>query len=212
MHRRLLASALISLIAFMLFLFFCGCNPEKALIRKEDKAFGVVVGSDRVFPKAGARWLQIHPCVITTPKPDVIITKIDTILQEKKIFIPVKITEYKNRVLDTIIEGISVYADSNGLVVKNLNGVITKTNTVTKTVIDQTLADNQRDTINSLRIAQGTLQGQIIEKDKYGEQQKARGNKLLAWAIGLGILALIFLIVIIYMIFKGGVLSIFKKK
>lgn len=212
MIKRLVFSFVVALVLFMLFLAV-SCNPEKALIRKEDKAFGVVVGSDRVFPKVAARWLEIHPCVITAiNRTPTIITKIDTLIQEKKTFVPVKITEYKTRTLDTIIDNVSVYIDSNGIAVKNMNEVITHTKIIRDTLVDQTLVDNQRDTINSLRISQSGLSGQIIVKDKNISDQTSRGNKILAYAIGLGLLSLILIVFIIYKTIRGGVISLFKSK
>lgn len=163
-------------VTFLAWMFF-SCNPEKALIRKENKALGIVEGSRRVFPIAGADWLTIHPCVITTPRPDSIVTRIDTILKEKKIFVPFKTTEYRARMIDTIVDNVSIYADSNGIVIKNLNDAIIKTNTVYKTIVDQTLVNMQRDTINSLREQKANLLGQVGAKDAAYKEQASSQKK-----------------------------------
>lgn len=197
MIKRLLFGLFVLLIIMLAFLCISGCNPEKALIRKEDKAFGTVLGSVRIFPKVGAAWLAIHPCVITSPQPDSVTTKHNTItLTSKPVLIPFKVTEYKNRVLDTIIDGVSVYADSNGLVVKNMNEAVITTKTIYKTIVDQTLVDNQRDSINSLHEQQKQLQGYYQatsekDKDALGAAKKERDKNfwLIIAALGLGVLS-----------------------
>lgn len=153
------------------------CNPEKALMRKEDRALGIVEGSVRVFPIAGATWLKIHPCIVTQPRPDSIVTRIDTIIQKNQVYVPYKITEFKHRVIDTIVDNISIYADSNGIVVKNMNEAVVKTNTIYKTIVDQTLVNNQADTINSLRVQKENLTGQITANDIANKEQHDSDRK-----------------------------------
>lgn len=144
--RPFLVAAIILGIGWLLFFCF-GCNTAKQIERREDKSLGIVQGSPRVFPKAGQAWLDIHPCLIDSKTIHDTITNRDTVKIEKKIFIPQML--FKNQVIDTIMEGISIYADSTGITVKNLNEVVTNTRTVTVKQIDQTRVNNLTDSIHS---------------------------------------------------------------
>lgn len=183
--------ALLILLLSFIFILLNSCNPAKQLQRKEDKSLGIVLGSQRVFPQAGAAWLAIHPCITTNPKPDSIITKIDTLLQEKKVFIPVKSIQYKNKVIDTIIDNISVYSDSTGIFLKNLNPSTNTTKTIIKTIVDQTRVDNLTDSLNASSRTIAAQQGQITELRGIISDQRKEDNKktwlLIAASVGFGV-------------------------
>lgn len=180
--KKILKVLAILMVAFLVSMLFNGCNTEKYAIRKQDKAFGITVSTPRTFAQAAAIWLEIHPCLTPIIK-DSTVTKHDTITTEKKVFIPYINTQYKTKVVDTIIDGISVYVDSTGITVKNLNQKEVETKTIYQTKVDQTLVNLQKDTINSLRVQSGVKDGITQELRTSLSNQKKETNKWLWYFI-----------------------------
>ena len=92
---------------------------------------------------AGGIYQDIVPCVITTLKKDSVITKHDTTVAEKKIFIPRIL--FKNRIIDTIIDNVSIFINDTTIEVKCLEGEKTITNNITKVIVDESLANRLKD-------------------------------------------------------------------
>ena len=153
--KRLLILAAL-LVALLLYL--CGCTSE---IKKGQKAVARVNADANLQNQVAAKYLEHTPCLTPIVK-DSIVTKHDTITTEKKVLIPVKLTEYKTKTLDTIIDGISVYVDSTGITVKNLNQKEVYTKTIYQTKVDQTRVNNLTDSLNAayqqLEFKKGQLQ------------------------------------------------------
>jgi hypothetical protein len=174
-RKRLIYTLIILFVLFMCFLL--SCNSEKALIRKQDKAYGITVSTPRTFAQAAATWLAIHPCITPIIKDSTII-KHDTITTEKKVFIPV--LKYKSTTLDTIVDGISIYADSMGITVKNLEEKEVTTKTIYQTKVDQTRVNNLTDTLNAAKLVSATKDG-IIETLRTNVSDNRSENKHLWW-------------------------------
>lgn len=152
------------------------CSPEKRAIRQQDKAYGITISTPRTFQQAAKLWLDIHPCLTPIIKDSTII-KHDTITTVKKIFIPSQNEQYKIKTLDTIIDGISVFADSTGITVKNLNQKEVETRTVYQTKIDQTRVNNLTDSLNSALLQLATEKGIVSEIRTNLSDQKKDTNK-----------------------------------
>jgi len=168
-------------LAILVGALFFSCNPAQRLIRKEDKAYGITVSTPRTFSQAGALWLQIHPCVVLTK--DSIVTKHDTItVPSTPKLIPFKVTEYKTKTLDTIIDNVSLYIDSNGITVKNLNEKEVTTHTIYQTKIDQTRVDNLIDSLNQSKRESTTKDG-IIQTLREQLSETKKHNTNLWWLI-----------------------------
>jgi len=176
-----LGIALAILVGALLF----SCNPEKRAIRSQDKAYGITVSTPRTFSQAGALWLNIHPCVVTTK--DSIVTKHDTLITEKKLFIPFKVTEYKTKQLDTIIDNVSIYIDSNGITVKNLNEVQVKTEVHYQTKVDETKVKLLTDTLNFRTNQLSFKQGQLDSTTEASKAKDKKIDKLWFWLILLSV-------------------------
>lgn len=203
--RKILKFVSFVILAAGAAILFSRCNPERALQRKEDKALGVVQGSLRVFPKAGAAWLDIHPCLTPIIK-DSTVTKHDTITTEKKVFIPFVTTKYKAVLVDTIIDGISVYADSIGITVKNLNKKEVTTNTVYQTKVDQTRVNNLTDSLNSVYQQFQFKQGQLQQLNDVSNEKGKKIDKLWFWIIAISVASVLSHVLRSYL---GGWLSSF---
>ena len=158
--KKILVVLAILMVAFLASMLLSGCNAEKAAIRKQDRAFGITISTPRTFAQAAAIWLKINPCLTPIIKDSTVI-KHDTITTEKKVFIPYINTQYKTKVIDTIIDGISVYVDSTGITVKNLNQKEVYTKTIYQTKVDQTRVNNLTDSLNDLAQRYQFKQGQL---------------------------------------------------
>jgi hypothetical protein len=172
---------LIATFFFIMSMFLSGCNAEKRAVRKQDKAYGITVSTPRTFAQAGANWLAIHPCITPIIK-DSIIFHTDTLVAEKKVFIPIKTIQFKEKILDTIIDNISIYADSLGITVKNLQEAITNTKTIIQTKVDQTRVNNLTDSLNSEKRTSATKDG-IIQTISENNSGLKKSNTNLWWLV-----------------------------
>lgn len=184
--------ALLILLLSFIFILLNSCNPAKQLQRKEDKSLGIVLGSQRVFPKAGAAWLAIHPCVITTTKSDtgkIIIKEVPVTLPPVKI--PFPVYKWKQFSFDTLINGLSVYIDSNGIVISGEYICKEKTIPIKETQRDDTRVNNLTDSLNASLRTIASQQGQITElRGIISDQRKADNKKtwlLIAASVGFGV-------------------------
>ena len=170
--------ALLIILLLLIIYLLNSCNPAKQLQRKEDKSLGIVLGSQRVFPKAGAAWLAIHPCVITTTKSDtgkIIIKEVPVTLPPVKI--PFPVYKWKQFSFDTLINGLSVYIDSNGIVISGEYICKEKTIPIKETQRDDTRVDNLTDSINQSKRENATQKGQILELQTNNSESKKEANK-----------------------------------
>ncbi len=218
MRKSILTSVAITLIAFLLFLCFCGCDAAKWVQRLDEKAVRRVNASADLQIPVVNQWIKAHPFdtskkVITIPGPVVKVPEI----------ILVKDTAREKKIKDSLLllrpdcgkEAQSAYDmgwDEAEKYYKSHPITIQCPPSTKETQTDNSAVGRWQDSARIKDNMISHLQGQNGQLQDNVDKERARGNKMLAWAIGLGILALIFLIVIIYMILKGGVLSIFKKK
>ena len=119
------------------------CSYTKREQRLDDKAFDRVVTKQSLLYAAGGIYQTIKPCVVTTLKKDSVITKHDTIINQKTITIPKIVT--KNRNLDTIVDNVSIFINDTTIVVKCLEGEKTITNNITKVIVDESLVNRLKD-------------------------------------------------------------------
>ena len=143
---------------------------------------------------------------------DSVVVKHDTTTTEKKVFIPVKIPEYKTKTVDTIIDGISVYVDSTGITVKNFNEKETTTKTVYQTKVDQTRVDNLTDSLNESKQLVKFKQGQIQSISDTSKEKGKKIDTLWIWIIGISIASVLSHVLRTYaMGWIGSATSLFKK-
>ncbi len=185
-NHRIKPYLILAVLLAALLIWLSSCNVEKRAIRKQDKAYGITVSTPRTFSQAGALWLNIHPCLVTVIK-DSIVTQHDTLITEKKLFIPFKVTEYQTKQLDTIIDNVSIYIDSNGITVKNLNEVQVKTEVHYQTKVDETKVKLLTDTLNSRTNQLSFKQGQLDSVTEASKAKDKKIDKLWFWLILLSV-------------------------
>lgn len=218
MHKRVLSSLAVTLIAFLLFLCFCGCNPAKRIQRLDEKAVNRVNANVNLQIPVANAWFKTHPFdtakkITTIPGPVIKVPEI----------ILVKDTARERKIKDSLLllrpdcgeaaqQAYDLGWDEANKYFKN-HPIEIKCPPSTKEIqVDNSAVARWQDSAQIKNNLISHLQGQNEELQKNVDNERSRGNKMLAWAIGLGIFSIILLVVIIYMIFKGGVLSIFKKK
>jgi hypothetical protein len=180
---------LVVIILFLIGAILHGCSPEKRAARLDKKSLDRVVTNPVLLNDAANAYLQVHPCLETVTIDSVVI-KHDT-LPAKVIKIPYPVTQFKTKIIDTLIDGISVYADSTGIVVKNLNGVVTDSVIKYITKVDQSLVNRLMDSL----VEKGKLityyQGKYEELQDQKNELSKENTKLHLIIIGLSVILIL---------------------
>jgi hypothetical protein len=153
-----------------------GCSPAKREQRLDDKAFDRVVTKQSLLYAAGSIYQTIKPCVVTTLKKDSVITKHDTIINQKTITIPKIVT--KNRNLDTIVDNVSIFINDTTIVVKCLEGEKTITNNITKVIVDESLVNRLKDSLNKAKTEISYHKGREEAISEQNDNTIRQNNKL----------------------------------
>lgn len=167
------------------------CNPQKSLQRKDTVAVNRVNAKAELQDIVAAEYLKRKPCVATIIKDTTYLIQNDTTFVEKKIYIPIS----KTKIIDTLIDGISVYADSNGITVKNLNEtrVITKYKLQVK--IDQSRVDRLLDSLYKKDKENAYLYGQKEQLTQKVSEYKKDGAKMMWFFIFSTAISIVLLII-----------------
>ena len=160
-----------------------GCNPAKRTQRLDTKALNRVVTNPTLLNDAGNVFLKLNPCVVLTVKEDSIIFHNDTIIAEKKVIIPRIVS--KNRNIDTIIDNISIFINDSIIAVKSLEGERVITKNITKVIVDQSLVNRLKDTVDKKQRTIDTQYGENTELRTQISQYRNTINKKDALIIGL---------------------------
>ena len=183
-------------------LLFSRCSTEK----ENEKAVNRVNANANLQNEVANQYLKVHPCLPIQTKPDsVFFYSVDTVLQSIPIKIPV--INYKIKQIDTIIDNISVFMDSTGLVVKYL-GINTKETTkYIRTEVDENLVNSLRDSLQEIK------QFYAKETGKYEEsqEQNVTQSKKLAEKDLIIIAICIALALSVYLNIKPSVSSLISK-
>jgi len=148
-----------AIIALMLILVF-GCNPTKRLERKQEKAWDVFVTSPTLIKRSVSVVSALYPCINEVVRSDTnTVYVVDTFKVENKI----PFTIYKDKILDTLIDNISIYADSTGIEVKYVGKKEKTVITIKDTVLDKAALNRANDTINAYKVKEGNYVGQITQ-------------------------------------------------
>ena len=148
-----------AIIAVMLILVF-GCNPTKRLQRKQEKAWDIFVTNPTLIKRAVPIVSSLYPCINEVVRSDTnTVYVVDTFKVENKI--PYNV--YKDKILDTLIDNISIFADSTGIAVKYLGKKEKTVITIIDTVLDKAALNRANDTINVYKVKEGNYVGQITQ-------------------------------------------------
>lgn len=188
--KKAITILLLAIIAF-------SCNPTKRLERKEEKAWDVFYTSPRLLDRATPLVLAIHPCISEIVRSDTSFLYVtDTVTVTKKIPYTV------HKTIDTLIDNISVYADSTGIYVKYLGITKTITKTIRDTVIDKSALDRAIDSLNNYKVKEGAYLGQITQLGKQLDSETKERNKWMYWFWGLLAAVVSVNIILLYVKFK----------
>jgi hypothetical protein len=148
-----------AIIALMLILVF-GCNPTKRLERKQEKSWDIFVTNPTLIKRAVPIVSSLYPCINEVVRSDTnTVYVVDTFKVENKI--PYNV--YKDKILDTLIDNISIFADSTGIAVKYLGKKEKTVITIKDTVLDKAALNRANDTINVYKVKEGNYVGQITQ-------------------------------------------------
>lgn len=146
-------------IAIMLFIVF-SCNPTKRLERKQEKAWDVFVTSPILIKRSVPVVSALYPCINEIVRSDTnTIYVVDTFKIENKI--PYNV--YKDKVLDTLIDNVRIFADSTGIDVEYLGKKQTTVITIRDTAIDKREVNRLTDSLNTYKVKEGNYVGQITQ-------------------------------------------------
>lgn len=149
---------------FILIIILVGCNAEKRLARKEEKSWDVYSTSPRLVQRSVPLVSALYPCINEIVRSDTnTVYVIDSFEIEKKVPYAV----YKDKVLDTVIDNISIFSDSTGLTVKYLGKKEKTIITIRDTVIDRKETNRLTDSLNKYRVIEAGLNGKYLQLEKH---------------------------------------------
>ncbi len=108
-HKYAGVAILLGILVSILF----ACNPQKPV----RKSINRVLQNDTAFAKVGAVWQRLNPClndtVLSNQKPDTVGGEVYLI--HDSIPVPTPYAVFKNRKIDTVVGGVRVSLDTNGV-------------------------------------------------------------------------------------------------
>lgn len=150
----------ISIFAFICSLAAYSCNPAKRLERKQEKSWDIFVTNPNLIQRAVPIVAALYPCINEVVRSDTnTIYVVDTFKIENKI--PYNV--YKDKVLDTLIHNVRIFADSTGIDVEYLGKKQTTVITIRDTAIDKREVNRLTDSLNTYKVKEGNYVGQITQ-------------------------------------------------
>jgi len=140
------------------------CNSEKRLARKESKAWDIYSTSPRLVQKSVPLVAALYPCIV---KEEVVRTDTSFLYITDTLVNKIPYAVYKDKVLDTIIDNISILADSTGISVKYLGKDKVITKTIEKVKIDQSELNRLTDSLNKYKVIEAGLNGKYLQLEKH---------------------------------------------
>lgn len=148
----------------ILIMIFVACNSEKRLARKESKAWDIYSTSPRLVQKSVPLVSALYPCINEIVRSDTnTIYLIDSFLVENKV--PYNV--YKDKTLDTLIDNISIFADSTGIALKYLGKKEKTIITIRDTVIDRKETNRLNDSLVFYKVKEAGLNGKYLQLEKH---------------------------------------------
>lgn len=148
----------------ILIMIFMACNSEKRLARKESKAWDIYSTSPRLVQKSVPLVAALYPCIV---KEEVVRTDTSFLYITDTLVNKIPYAVYKDKVLDTIIDNISILADSTGISVKYLGKDKVITKTIEKVKIDQSELNRLTDSLNKYKVIEAGLNGKYLQLEKH---------------------------------------------
>jgi len=150
-------------ILFVLIVILLGCNAEKRAARKDEAAWDRYSSSPKLIQRSVPLVSALFPCIV---KEEVVRTDTSFLYITDTLVNKIPYAVYKDKVLDTIVDNISILADSTGISVKYLGKDKVITKTIEKVKIDQSALNRANDSLNEYKVKEAQLKGQILQIEK----------------------------------------------
>lgn len=154
------------LTALLVICILFSCHPEQKIARDDQKAVDRVRAKEPLVEQVTNEYFKTHPPLTKDS------VRIDSVIQIKHDTIPklIKIPYivYKNRVIDTIINNVSIFADSTGITIKVLQVNTEETRTRTKETTKEDLSAQYRlqDSLSKYRLMWEGLMHENVQIEK----------------------------------------------
>ena len=189
-------------------IFFCIFISSCSLERKLDKAHDLIMShpaaQQKIFPELLVKWPCVNDTIIHSETIDTTKTKIK--------FLPIYIPEVRlvfvgsNKYFDTLINGLSVHADSSGITIA---GEYTCSQTVKHTVSyvqDGRLLSMARDSLQKVRIEAASFAGELISNDRQFKSYNKQIRQLYLYLV----ILLVIIVVITVLWLRFNILTAVK--
>ena len=175
---------------FILIVILVGCNAEKKAARKDEAAWDRYSSSPKLIQRSVPLVSALFPCIV---KEEIVRTDTSFLYITDTLVKKIPYAVYKDKVLDTIINNISIFQDSTGISVKYLGKDKVITKTIEKVKIDQSEANRLTDSLNKYRVIEAGLNGKYLQLEKHTNEVLSDKTKwqtyfwLLVAAIGIAL-------------------------
>lgn len=149
---------------FILIIILVGCNAEKKAARQDEKAWNRYSTSPKLIQRSVPLVSALFPCIV---KEEIVRTDTSFLYITDTLVKKIPYAVYKDKVLDTIINNISIFQDSTGISVKYLGKDKVITKTIEKVKIDQSEANRLTDSLNKYRVIEAGLNGKYLQLEKH---------------------------------------------
>ncbi len=161
---------------FLILVAIFGCNAERRLAKRENKAWNIYSTSPSLVQRSVPLVKSLYPSAFEIVRSDTTFLP-DSIPYPVIQTIPVEVLKYQNRVIDTLLGTYSLYVDSLGIQIKYLG----KPQIVTKTIktwhTDTKEVDRLNDSLNNAKVKEANLKGQIAQLEKDNAEVKSEKKK-----------------------------------
>ena len=163
---------------FLILIAIFGCNAERKLAKKENKAWDIYSTSPRLVQRSVPLVKALYPSAFEIVRSDTTFLP-DSIPYPVVQTIPVEVLKYQNRVIDTLLGTYSLYVDSLGIQIKYLGEPKIITKRIETWHIDTKEVDRLNDSLNVKEVAIANLKGKYSELEKRLNETESDKNR---WA------------------------------
>lgn len=161
---------------FLILVAVFGCNAERRLAKKENKAWDIYSTSPRLVQRSVPLVKALYPSAFEIVRSDTTFLP-DSIPYPVVQTIPVEVLKYQNRVIDTLLGTFKLRVDSLGIKITYIG----KPQIITKRIetwhTDTKEVDRLNDSLNVKEVAIANLKGQIAQLEKDNAEVKSEKKK-----------------------------------
>lgn len=157
-------------------LFTIACNAEKRAAKKDEAAWNRYSTSPKLIQRSVPLVSALFPCIV---KEEIVRVDTSFLYITDTLVNKIPYAVYKDKVLDTIIDNISILADSTGISVKYLGKDKVIIKTIEKVKIDQSEINRAKDSLQQKEVDITNLKGKYSELEKRLNETESDKNR---WA------------------------------